>query len=302
MDYIHHYFAAFRRAGIDTTFEIHRNVGECVVERINFDHVTHDGLSAMLEIIRRYPVEGQKLPKVSVPERPSLLKRLYELVRWYVRFFPFKPSLWKSKGETKMASASLVFPVLNHERLLNTRLLLALDQTARNYLENPKQKRMWMMPVGLYEKVLRDLPPLNRVSFVELSMEDKTTLEELESQIKRELKSKSYWGTMLTMLPAKFMGQSIFSFLSRYLHLSFRRTGTFSNMGEWTIPDVSQDEWWSFGKGVVARMSPVEATAITLNGKLGVSIHFHSSLGFSESDAKKFLSEWRQAFESISKR
>lgn len=301
MDYIHDYFAAFRRAGIDTTFEIHRHNGESVVEKINFDHVTHDGLSAMLEIVRRFPAEGQKLPKVAVPKKPSLFKRLYELSRWYVRFFPFKPSLWKSRGETKMASASLEFPTPPHATLLNTRLLLSLDQTAKKYLVKPDVKRMWMLPVGLYPMVLRELPPLNRVSFVELSLEDKTTLSELEIQIKRELKSLSYWGTMLTMLPAKFMGQWFFALLSKYLHLSFRRTGTFSNMGEWTIPQLPENEWWSFGKGVVARMSPVEATAITVNGKLGVSIHFHASLGFTESDAKIFIEEWRKAFEEISR-
>lgn len=300
MDYIHDYFAAFRRAGIDTTFEVHRHNNGPVVERINFDHVTHDGLSAMLEIVRRYPAEGQKLPKVTVPKKPSLVKRLYELARWYVRFFPFKPSLWKSNGQTRMISASLQFPIIPHSSLLNTRLLLSLDQTAKKYLEKPDLKRMWMMPVGLYPVVLRELPPLNRVSFVELSVDNNTSLPDLESQIKRELKSLSYWGTMLTMLPAKFMGQWFFSLLSKYLHLSFRRTGTFSNMGEWTIPQLPENEWWSFGKGVVARMSPVEATAITINGKLGVSIHFHESLGMQEQDALAFIEEWRSAFSRIS--
>lgn len=301
MDYIHDYFAAFRRAGIDTTFEIHRHEGERVVEKINFDHVTHDGLSAMLEIIRRYPAEGQKLPKVSVPNKPSIFKRLYELTRWYIRFFPFKPSLWKSKGEARMVSASLLFPTPAHSTLLNTRLLLSLDHTARNYLLKPNVKRMWMLPVGLYPVVLRELHPLNRVSFVELSVNDHTTLPELELQIKRELKSLSYWGTMLTMFPAKFMGQWFFALLSRYLHLSFRRTGTFSNMGEWTVPQLSQNEWWSFGKGVVARMSPVEATAITMNGKLGISIHFHATLGYSQEDARAFILEWKKSFEDLSK-
>ncbi len=105
---------------------------------------------------------------------------------------------------------------------------------------------------------------------------------------------------MLTMWPAKVMGQWMFSILARTLHLSFRRTGTFSNMGEWVIPSLPSDEWWSFGKGVVARMSPFEAAAVTINGKLGVSVHFHASLGWSDERAREFLNKWKDKYMEIS--
>ncbi len=299
MDYIHDYFAGFKKAGIDTVFELHRHRSG-VVERHSFDHVDYDGLSAMLEMLRKYPAEGVKMPRVSVPSKPSLFKRFFELARWYVRFFPFKPSLWKTSGESKLASASLLFPKIHNEKMLNARLLLSLDQTVKEQLVKPTKKRMWMLPVGLYPVVLRELPPLNRVSFVELAVDDETQVVDLESQIKRELKSLSYWGTMLTMWPARLMGQWMFSILARTLHLSFRRTGTFSNMGEWVIPALPNDEWWSFGKGVVARMSPFEAAAVTINGHLGVSVHFHSSLGWSDERAMAFLKNWKNKYMEIS--
>lgn len=301
MDYIHDYFSGFKKAGIDTVFEIHRHQGEKVSERHAFDHVDYDGLSAMLEMVRKFPPEGMKLPKVSVPNKPSSWKRLFELARWYVRFFPFKPSLWKSLGESKLASASLLFSHVSNDKMLNARLLLSLDQVVKEHLLKPTKRRMWMLPVGLYPMVLRELPPLNRVSFVDLSVDDQTDVIELEAQIKRELKSLSYWGTMLTMWPARLMGQWMFSLLARTLHLSFRRTGTFSNMGEWTIPSLPADEWWSFGKGVVARMSPFEAAAVTINGKLGVSVHFHASLGWSDERALEFLINWKTKYLELSR-
>jgi hypothetical protein len=66
MDYIHDYFAGFKRAGIDTVFELHRHRGDKVFERHAFDHVDYDGLSAMLEMLRKFPAEGVKMPKVAV--------------------------------------------------------------------------------------------------------------------------------------------------------------------------------------------------------------------------------------------
>lgn len=153
-----------------------------------------------------------------------------------------------------------------------------------------------MTPVGLYNQVNRDTTPANRVSFIDLKVGNENSLKDIQEEIKTQLRNMNYWGTILTMYFSVFFGKWFFTKLAKYIHLIFRRTGTFSNLGEWSIPGLPSNEWWVFGEGCVARMSPVEGTALVINGRLGLSVHFHPSIGLDQSAAEAFVEEWRENF------
>lgn len=300
MQYIQTYFECFRDSGMKTVFQIFRMRENDKLDAHSFDHVHYDGISAITELARKFPADGFSAPSLTLKPKPGALKRIYELMKWYVRFYPFMPSKWKiiSDKETEIATAITQIKNWNSSDTrisINTKLLMALDQTSRKYLMNSKS-RVWMSPVGLYNKVSRDITPSNRVSFIDLKVKNDSTLEDVQEEAKSQLKNLNYWGTILTMYFSVFFGKWFFTKFAKYVHLTFRRTGTFSNMGEWTIPGIPPEEWWVFGEGCVAKMSPVEGTAIVINGRMGLSVHFHPSLGFDENKANTFINEWKDNF------
>lgn len=307
MKFIETYFSCFRAAGINTIFEIHRLKGSKLIEAHSFDHVTHDGISAVLDVARKFPEEGFHAPALTLKPKPSLSKRLYELAKWYVSFWPFMPPKWKTFSNK--VEADVVSGVVEIENWrsddsaisVNTKLLYALDKTSLDYLTNSKRPRVWMTPVGMYNGVSRDLEPSNRVSFIDLKITSNASLSEIQEDAKRQLKELNYWGTILTMYFSVIFGKTFFILFSRYLHLFFRRTGTFSNMGEWKVAGLHPDEWWTFGRGCVAKMSPVEGTAIVVNGRMGISVHFHSELGIDQSEAQRFVEKWKENFISLNR-
>lgn len=300
MQYIQSYFECFKESGMNTVFKIYRMRGNQKVAAVEFDHCTHDGVSAVLEMARTFPAEGFVAPKLSLKGKPSIWKRLLELFKWYARFYPFTPTKWKVLSQDKTDIVSGIVEVegwdFPHPVSVNTRLLAALDITSREYLCNPKGKTHWMTPVGMYNGISRDLSPANRVSFIDLKLTPDSTLEEIQAQSKKQLQDQNYWGTILTMYFSVMLGKGPFTIFARYLHLFFRRTGTFSNVGEWNIPSLPEDEWWVFGQGCVARMSPIEGLSLVVNGRLGLSVHVHPSLGWSMEEAQKFVEKWKKNY------
>lgn len=301
MDYIQTYFEGFRSAGISTMFEIHRMQGDRLVEKFSFDHVNYDGISAVLEVARRFPEEGFIPPKLVLKPKPSLSHRLKELTKWYAAFFPFMPPKWKtySGNPSDVVSASIEienWQSSDRKISVNTKLLFALDLTSKEYLTNGERPRVWMTPVGLYDGVKRDLPPSNRVSFIDIKINKDSSEIEIQDSAKRQLMELNYWGTIMTMRLPQIIGKHLFRLAARNMQLFFRRTGTFSNMGEWTIPGIDPAEWWVFGRGCVAKMSPVEGTAMVVNGRMGISVHFDPSLKMTPEDAQIFVKRWKENY------
>ena len=68
-------------------------------------------------------------------------------------------------------------------------------------------------------------------------------------------------------------------------------TGTFSNLGVWTIPNGGS---WVICPNV-PYMYPIGAACITVNGRLSISLQLHPALG-NDSDARQALVDsWKNA-------
>ena len=298
--FIKTYFAAFKKIGVSTELQLFRMRKDQVIQKVSYDHADYDGIAAIVDLAKK---SGSSFtpPKTFYTPEPSLLVRLRELAYWYVKFWPFKPSHWISKGKGQRVSAWSEFPSDKNlsSNDLNVHLLLSLDKTAIGYLKKPEHYRMWMVPVSLYEKIDQTIDGGNKVSFIDIKIDKSTTTQTAKEQIRQSLKRKNYWGTLLTLKPAAFVGVHLFALFLKTAHLSFRRTGTLTNMGEWTISSLPEDEWWVFGDGMVALMNPVVGTAMVVNSRLGVSIIFHESLGMTHENADLFLAEWKSNFSAM---
>lgn len=303
MKYIQSYFECLKDAGIDTIFQIFRMHDNEIVDRVQFDHVSYDGVSAMTELARKFPAEGFTAPKLTFRPKPNISKRLYELFKWYVRFYPFMPPKWKALSKDKTHIATGFVQVENWKKpddaiSINTKLLYALDIVSRNFNTNILRPRVWMTPVGLYDGIAREISPANRVSFIDIKISNADRPIDVQKKANLQLSELNYWGTMLTMGLPMILGKRLFTWIAQYMHLTFRRTGTFSNLGEWKILGLPENEWWVC-VGCVAKMSPVEGMALVINDRLGLSMRFHPSLGFSDEDAQAFVEEWKKLYLSL---
>lgn len=304
-DFTHKYFKAFSRIGVSTELVLFQMKDEKIISKKGYDHADYDGLTAVSGFANSLGHSQFSSPKITYSSPLPFWKSFRELLRWYMDFFPFKSSLWKSKKPTQRVSAWQKWnpPADLTSSELNARLLLSLDETSKEHLQNSKKARMWMIPVGLYPDLEATKEKGNAVSFIDVSIDDATTPKTLNDQIRFYLKKGTHWGTLLTIKPAGIFGVWLFSQFLKTAHLSFRRTGTLTNVGNWEVPGLPEDEWWVFGDGMVARMNPAIGTALMVNGKLGVSIIFDASVGKSKDDAQVFLSSWKINFQkSLEKR
>lgn len=297
-DIVWEYFDLLREHGEEASFTIKRFQGESPIDSVRFDHRNYDGISAMCELARTLPADGFTPPTLTVKLEPSLLKKFWLLLKWSLYLWPGIGKAWQtSNAKTRPVSAFVRLSPSEWTNLKTNggtaRVIAALDLTAQKYLQPSWLPRLWMIPVGLYPQITRDLPPRNRVSFVDLRLfETGTALKTITTQLRESLTEGRYWGSFLSMYALKLLGKKLFIRQLQFMHHFFRRTGTLTNVGDWKIPTLPPEEWWAVQVTVV-KISPVGASMLEVNGNLGLSVQFHQCLGWSEAQAQAFVKEWK---------
>jgi hypothetical protein len=287
------YFNALKEKGEDVTFSIVCFHGERPFKKLCFDHRRYDGVSALCEMARGLPQEGFIAPELKSSPRPHVLRRISYFALWWLRLWPGVGKAWRKRGEGEKAVSAFIHIDRSQWKGGGTAVVLAaLDKTSQRYLAPSLWPRLWMVPVALYSQVKRDLPPQNNVAFVDVRLFSQGDVHTITKQMHRDLRQQLYWGTGLTLNAALLFGTSLFKFSLNFLHHFFRRTGTLTNLGAWTMPGLPDDEWWAI-QLTVATLSPVGAGMMEINGQLGLGVQFHPTLQWNEAMAKSFVEEWK---------
>ncbi len=297
-DIVWEYFDLLREHGEEASFTIKRFQDESPIDSVRFDHRSYDGISAMCELARTLPVDGFTPPQLMVKAEPSNLKKLWLLLKWSVLLWPGVGRAWKKSSTNSDPVTAFIRLTPSEWAPLKrsggtAKVIAALDLTAQKYLKPSWLPRLWMIPVGLYPQISRDIPPKNRVSFVDLRLfEQGNAFQTVSSQLRESLSEGRYWGSFLSMYAIKLLGKKIFLWQLHFMHHFFRRTGTLTNLGDWKLATLPSDEWWAVQVTVV-KISPVGASMLEVNGSLGLSVQFHQCLGWSEAQAQTFIKEWK---------
>ncbi len=287
------YFNALKEKGEDVTFSIIGFHGQRPFKKLCFDHRHYDGITAVCEMARGLPQEGFTAPELKSSPRPHLLTRISYLALWWLRLWPGIGKTWKKRGEVEQTVSAFIHIDRSQWKGGGTAVVLAaLDRTSQRYLTPSFLPRLWMVPVALYERISRELPPQNNVAFVDVRLFGQGNSRRVTQQMHRDLRQGLYWGTGLSLNCALLFGPSVFKFSLNFLHHFFRRTGTLTNLGAWTMPGLPDDEWWAIQLNV-ATLSPVGAGMMEINGHLGLGIQFHPTLRWNETMARNFMDEWK---------
>lgn len=292
------YFNGLKNSGEDATFSIHRFRNERPLEKLTYDHRRYDGVSAICEILRTSKIETFIAPQFKVSPCPSFIKQLSLLLVWSIQLWPGLGKKWRTGNGVRMPAQSFVkltkeewMKVQSNKGGSTGTILAAVDKVAQKYYQPSFLPRLWMIPVGLYEKVDLTLAPQNKVAFVDVKLTGEgNQAENINSQIKRDLSKGLYWGGLLTLNIVRILGDKLFAWSLKTMHYYFRRTGTITNIGKWDIPSLSNEEWWAVQVTTV-RVSPVGVGLLEINGQLSLSFHFHPSLRWTPQDAQKIAME-----------
>lgn len=293
------YFESFRLRGEDIHFTLVRSNPQSILERITFDHRYYDGISAICEYSRQRKLSVTSLPNLLTTPEPSVIKKLSQLFSWYKHIFPGLAQDWNRGSRSSIqVGARTSIDVASWKELQKIKpgtvaVLEALDKVSLKYLKPSNLPRIWMIPVGLYPSIDIQTPPSNRVSFIDIKLsESSNTHPEIKSQLKKFLSTGQYWGNLYSTYVVHFLGVRMFSLLLFFLPYFFRKTGTLTNIGQWKINHLPENEYWSIDVTVV-KLSPVGASMLEINGQLGLGVQFHSSLGYTQEMADSFITEWR---------
>lgn len=286
---IRYYFECLSEMGEQMSFDLIKKNKEGV-KTLSFNHLTYDGVSALTEHLASLPGE-HKIPELNYTKPPSFFKRLLLLTRWWcsVAYWPFYRPKGEARGEHLFDSR--VIHLVN-EKNLNARILKGLHEAL-----GTQKTTLWMLPVSLHENIHLGMAPLNNVSFIDVKVKTTDTAQDVKAKIHRELKLKSYWGTIYSMSVTRILGKEKFKKAFPYFRFFLKRTGTFTNLGKWEVAGLSEHESWGI-KATVVPLNPLGASALQVNNLLTLGLQTHPSLGLDKDDLKHILDQWQKAVQS----
>jgi hypothetical protein len=176
-------------------------------------------------------------------------------------------------------------------------LLQALNATVTPLVADGAGPATWTVPVNMRGGVRVEPDIANASSLVALPIELTATSRDVDRALRDAIARDLHWGKWDQVnLMIRFGERALRKKVRQYYAGgSASRIGVFSNVGAWKarVPaDVGM-----LGFGPATRMDPIFAGAVTLNGKLCLSMRVHPLLGATPSDVKGWLGAWIEALE-----
>jgi hypothetical protein len=174
---------------------------------------------------------------------------------------------------------------------VNTYLLFHLNETVSAELTPQGSSKRWMIPVNLRGAITRHavLPP--HMSFLGVDVEREVSLSQLQASINR-LKERGYhWGMWVMLHLGRLLGaDGMRKDIRKREQQKHGTTGMFSNLGAWDVPGGAS---WIFCPAVT-RVYPIGAGAVTVNGRMALTIQLHEALGRDRRTSDSLLETWSQ--------
>ncbi len=267
-----------------------------------YSHAKYDGIGAFLEHFRASGL----IP--TVPTLPknyfaSWLRKLLGLIN-NLRFVPVFGARWKAMSETpadrnlkgiytyKVLSPEETKKVLKASRAagvsVNSQLLWALDQSLRQYWIAGSGPFYWMIPVNMRGATQKTLDTSNHASFIWVDTLNAKTPTEIQKQIQTRFAENFHWGSWLGINIGSWIGINGMNFLlNKAEKVQEHWVGTFSNVGAWNL---AADPLVIIIPTVPS--SPLGAGCVTVNDRMGLSLHIHPQLKIDLKELDIWLHNW----------
>jgi hypothetical protein len=261
----------------------------------SFSHSIMDGTSAVPYYLKQL---GDKVDVRFTPFKRKLsLWQHIKLTLEQLTIAPKSRPIWKYKGEAHRPELhDYAKMCLSREETAkikdfckskgiseNTYLLYHFSQVVLDEVENPDDEMTILFPVNMRGIVTKKDINQNHSSFIPINISRNNDLDNLNQQLRSQLKSLAYIGIWWVHHLGVLFGVDLMRKLSKNASQKSFWVGTFSNVGDWETQDKSHykslgpDECWFFAAPGSANY-PLGLILMTFNGQMGLSLKVHPSV------------------------
>jgi hypothetical protein len=178
---------------------------------------------------------------------------------------------------------------------MNSRLMWAFDRAASVLLDGPHPPRLWLMPVNMRGASKAADAMTNPVCAIPVQFDEKASPEEVHAEIKEKFDSGAHWGTWYLGMMRHSLGPSVLRAAMRDYYARPRHAwmGTFSNLGDWTVPGRSA-RWYYLGVPPVTITNPLTGAVMGWGGRLTLTLQAHSAICIDPAVTMAMAAEWKR--------
>ncbi len=303
-DWVGTWFHLIEKRGIP----IHVVLGSCepgsdqITKFKDYSHADYDGVGLVVEHLREQGLKPQ------VPTLPDIYRRswrtLFAGLIANLRFVPVFSAKWKvmDYSPTRPKEYGLfAHQVLSREDSqqifaaskiagvsVNAQLLWALDKTLREHWVPDSGPFFWMLPINMRVDSQKKTDTSNHASWIWVDTLGAHSAIQIQNQIKKRLSDGFHWGAWVALNIGKLIRIRGMNFLLNQAEkINERWVGTFSNLGSWNID--------SDPLVVIIPTpptTPISVGCISINKRLGLSLHVHPNLKVNQLQLDQWLQAW----------
>lgn len=283
---------AFVRAQISSTGR------EENIQKRQFSHSDMDGTSSIPYYFREFGQSQEKPRKMDYIKSFSFWETFWLTIR-NMKISPKNNSLWSNFDPEKKIldifeyarlslskEATLKFEeyCLKTKTSQNAILIKVVSDKIIKLTNNQDQDQTWLFPVNLRGMVQKKNDDANHSSFIPIHYSVNTTIKDIQSQMRQELKSFKYlgywWVHHISMLaPKSYLRKLSLKASNEKLWL-----GSFSNLGKWNSTknykplsvNENPDGWFFATPG--SKNFPVSMVIMTFDDQMNLSMRVHPAV------------------------
>lgn len=277
------------------------------------DHRNMDGLGAFITALEESGATSVPYPELRQPLKPdadaiqSAIGRAMERKGdWKVNWKLNWKSEWEKSCDIPAGKNNIAWRIISPEvKILieskskeqsvsvNSYLLSTLNRVLGQHLTQKESQYFWGMPINMRGAVKMPEASQNHFSFISVKTSADGSAQDIHQEIKKQLKADEHWAYWDLF---RFMASSP-DILSQAVSGAGddTRIGTFSNLGEWNIEDLNENDMWVFVPSITPD-TPIAIGVITLNGNIGLAMHVDPSLPLSQKNIDEIMDKWIQQF------
>jgi hypothetical protein len=303
-DYVGMWYEARRRCGIDDLmwFGFYER-GESSPEWKRRSHRFSDGIGALSQLLHERGHDCGGLPESRHLDKPGWrelwrLRQPVDAPAVNIKWKHLDAGQRQSQGHTPV---SLMLSPEQTRKIEETAaavgvsstmwLLWTADRAARSLLTDSGSVMSWVFPVNLRGAVDCGDPHMNHCSGLMVSLAETTAPAELKTQVAARFARYEHWRQWFNLTLGRYIGQLGINILYRLVSgTPGRHTGSYSNLGEWNVPDLDAISCSAPGSPAY----PVSVSTVLCNGRRTLACRLHPVIGGSSERAIELLTLWRE--------
>lgn len=273
-------------------------------------HKDHDGMASVTLILKDEGINLIEQPKLRVPQRPSLFKKLKALKK-YINLTKKIDLKWKVEREDITGipqtfiratfSPDQTQSIEERAKELgaseNSYLLWAIDEATSEVLLKEGSQRKWISPLNMRQADGPKIVLGNYVASIINNLEaGKTTPADIHQKIKAYLKDEIHWGSFIYSNMAKYIGFK--GTLKVAKNIKEVGTGVFSHLGHW--PGSAKIEGnledspyvWRAVPAPSSQILPVASTCWVWKNRMSLCLQIHPSVSRDPMLCQEVMSRW----------